>query len=432
VRISPLLRKDIYILALMILIVPLAGELKFFPFDGTFRVSLGSPAFFFFLLLLRKLPAIAAGFLIGLSVEGFRFLVDLAFIGDANWSSFFQVHYPAFFYYLAFGALFDLFKVNRFHNRPFLLGLLGIMIEITANVIELAAQMITLNTFIPLSDMNKITIISIFRSFFVIGFLNLMKLYEARVSEMKIRKQNERMLMLISNLYEESIFLKKTLVNAENITKKTYDLYKGLNQVPSVQEVTHLRQQALTIAGEVHDIKKDNQRIFAGLSKLITEENYTPYMNVDELVSIIIRSNKKYALLLKKDVQFTYKINGNHPDYHVYTILSIINNIVANAVEALADEGMIEIRMAQELDFIEFRIEDNGPGIPPKHRELIFKPGFTSKYDRYGNPSTGIGLFYVKEMIEQLGGDVTFENRKEGSGTLFIIRLPILPLIEKG
>ena len=61
-----------------------------------------------------------------------------------------------------------------------------------------------------------------------------------------------------------------------------------------------LRQQALQIAGEVHDVKKDNQRIFAGLSKLISDESFTDYMSVHELVNIIIRANTKYARLLER------------------------------------------------------------------------------------------------------------------------------------
>lgn len=56
----------------------------------------------------------------------------------------------------------------------------------------------------------------------------MMKLYEAQSRERQIRKQNEHMLMLISNLYEETIHLRKTLKNAENITKESYDLYRDL------------------------------------------------------------------------------------------------------------------------------------------------------------------------------------------------------------
>jgi two-component system sensor histidine kinase YcbA len=243
------------------------------------------------------------------------------------------------------------------------------------------------------------------------------------------------MLMLISNLYEESIHLKKTLQDAENITKKSYDLYKSLDSLENEQmsfPVEDLRRQALKITGEVHEVKKDNQRIFAGLSKLISEESFTDYMSVHELANIIVRANEKYARLLGKDIQFVYTIDGTHPHYHIYTILSIINNVVANAVEAIKDTGTITIDINKEHNSVEFRIGDNGPGVASKHKALIFKPGFTSRYDLAGNPSTGIGLSYVKEIVEQLEGDVTVQDRPEGKGSIFIIRLLVDHLIEKG
>ena len=177
---------------------------------------------------------------------------------------------------------------------------------------------------------------------------------------------------------------------------------------------------------------KDNQRIFAGLSKLISDESFTDYMSVHELVNIIIRANAKYARLLEKDIQFVYKIDGVHPHYHIYTILSIINNIVTNAVEAIQGMGTITIDINKDHHFVEFQIGDNGPGISSKYKDSIFEPGFTSKYDDLGNPSTGIGLSYVKEMVEQLEGDVTIEDRTEGKGSIFIIRLGIDHIISKG
>ncbi|MBL2556962.1 ATP-binding protein, partial [Klebsiella pneumoniae] len=50
-NLSNLVKKDIYILVLMILTVPLVGEIKSFPLNETFRMSFGAPTFFFFLLL---------------------------------------------------------------------------------------------------------------------------------------------------------------------------------------------------------------------------------------------------------------------------------------------------------------------------------------------------------------------------------------------
>ncbi len=434
-NLSTLVKKDIYILVLMMFTVPLAGEIKSFPLNETFRMSFGAPTFFFFLLLLRKMPAFLPGFLTGTVVVKFRILLDFIMQENFDWVSSFQIHYSSFFFYFTYACLFYLAKINRFQDRPVIIGLMGFVIEILSDCMELAVQYFVLDTTIALSALNEIIVIAFSHSFIVLSFFNMMKLYEAQSRERQTRKQNEHMLMLISNLYEESIHLKKTLKDAENITKKTYDLYKSLDDLTNEQvgfPIEDIQRHVLNIAGEVHEIKKDNQRIFAGLSKLISDESFTDYMPIHELVNIIIRANGKYAHLLGKDIQFVWVIKGIHPNYHIYTILSIINNVVANAVEAIKETGSITIDIDKKQDSIEFRIGDNGPGVTSRYQELIFEPGFTSKYDDAGNPSTGIGLSYVKEMVEQLQGDVTFQDGPEGKGSIFKIRLLVDRLIEKG
>lgn len=426
-----LLTKDVYIIALLVVIIPLAGELKFYPFSGTFRMSLGPPLFFFFILFLRHVPATLAGLLTGLSVNGFRIIVHFLLYGVFDWDLFYN---PAFFFYLVFGILFDLLRVKRFKQQTMILGLLGMFIEIASNMLELGVQIITKDTVVTVSELNKICIIAIFRSFFVVGFFNMINLYEARLREKEIRKQNEHMLMVISNLYEESIHLKKTLHDAEVITKQAYSLYQELQNFESIHkdiEMGHFKQDALAIACEIHEIKKDNQRIYAGLSKLILGESHTNYMNIGDLLTVIVNSSQKYAELLHKKIKFDVFVDGDHRDYHVFSVLSLINNIVANAIEAVNGEGEITMSVHRDHEWIILKMTDNGPGISPKLKDLVFKPGFTSKYDQSGNPSTGIGLFYVKNVAEQYGGTVSFQNRTDASGTIFTIRMPLDALVRK-
>ncbi|MDQ0199792.1 two-component system sensor histidine kinase YcbA [Neobacillus ginsengisoli] len=434
--INPLMKKDIFILILMMVTVPIAGELNFYPINETFRISFAVPTFLFFLLLFRKIPVVLPGLLTAILVVGFRILIEWIKQENFNWNASFESNFSSFFFYLAYSCFFYLAKVSRFNNRLIIIGFIGITIEILSDIVELTMQYFVLGTTIKLAALSDILIIAISHSFIVLSFFTMIKLYEAQARERQIRKQNEHMLMLISNLYEESIHLKKTLVNAENITKKSYDLYKSLNGLKNewmtADSIEEIRKKALKIAGEVHEIKKDNQRIFAGLSKLISVESFTDYMNLHELVSIIKRTNEKYSSLLGKDIQILYSIKGDHPHYHVFTLLSIINNIVTNAVEAINDVGTITINIERKQKSIEFRIGDNGPGVAPKHKNLIFKPGFTSKYDRSGNPSTGMGLSFIKDIVKQLEGDITVEDRIGGPGSIFIITLLVDHLIEKG
>ncbi len=427
-------KRDWYILVLMLITVPLAGELKFYPVNETFRISFGAPTFFFFLLLFQRIPSVFAGFLTGITVVCFRIVIDLIAGNHTAWEDSLQAHYSSFFFYFAYCVLFYVTGVRHIHNRTILVGLMGMVIEVLADLIEFLSQHVLLNNVLTWGAVQEMLVIALSHSFIVISFLNMMKLYEAQSREQQTRKQNEHILMLISTLYEESIHLKKTLQNAESISMKSFELYQGLQELHKEQVATNVEgfaKKALVVAGEVHEIKKDNQRIFAGLHKLISDESITDYMDIHQIVDIIRRSNMKYATLLEKDIQITASITGTHPLYHVFMMLSLINNLVANAVEAIQQTGAISIEIDRIGDLVEIKINDDGPGVPPRRKGLLFKPGFTTKYDRTGNPSTGIGLSYVQQLVEQWQGEISLQDGVNGKGTTFLMRLPIDPITKK-
>lgn len=430
---NQLWKKDMSLLIILVLIVPIAGELNFHPFNDTFRVSFGTPIFFFLLLFLRKIPGAIAGLLVGLSVAIFRISLDWMLQGNFDLAESFYLRYPVFFYYFIYGSLFSLCRVNKFHQKPFIIGCLGISIEIIASMSELAFNhFLILGTTITVSEVNKLIIIAVFRSFFALGFLNMMSLYETKLKEAQVRKENEKMLMHLSTLYVESVHLKKTLQNAELITQEAYQLYRNLQASNDTNDIEMHSKKVLKIAGEVHEIKKDNQRIFAGLSKLLLDKNLSEYIEGHELAEMIVRINEKYAQLLGKEITFSKNIEGEHNKYHVYTVLSILNNLVANAVEAIEGVGEVGINAYKQEKNVIFEVIDNGPGIVQKYKTLVFKPGFTSKYDQTGTPSTGIGLSYIKEMVTELGGEVILQDRENEKGCKFVVWLPESSLTKEG
>lgn len=425
---NQLVKKDAFILIFMMVIVPLAGELKFYPVNETFRISFGAPAFFFCLLLLRKSRPLLPGFLTGAAIVLFRVGLDLIQQNADLASSFYQ-QFPSFFFYFTYAFLFFAVRTVRFKQRSIFIGIIGLMIELVADFVELFVQFLVFDTTMTLSKLSDMFLIAFAHSFVVISFFNMMKLYEAQSREKQIMKQNEHMMMVISNLYEETVHLKKTLKHTEHITQESYRLYRLLHEHEAGKKVS---QELLKLAGEIHEVKKDNQRIYAGLSKLISKENMQDYMKAEELVQIVIRIQEKYALSLGKNISFTSDIRGIHlHDYHVFIFLSLINNLMANAVEAIKDTGMISLELKGSHDKIEIRIEDDGPGIPIKMREIVFDPGYTSKFDAFGTPSTGIGLSYVRELVQELGGQIQIEP-KETKGTAFLLVLPIQNLIQRG
>lgn len=423
------MRDKLLIYIIMVISVPLAGEFNFYPFEGDLRVSLGTPVFFLLLLWSKKTHPVVAGFLVGIAVVAFRIFLDYLTLDDFLWNEAFPLHFPVFFYYLTFAGLFHLLKVKTFYDRPFIVGVLGVIIEIASSLIELAFRSIFSNDPLTFYSFMIIGIIAVFRSFFVLGFFNIIIYREAKLAEEEQRKRNEQLFMLISNLYVEMIQLKKSMKSAEEVTQTCYNLYRKMKEQDETNPFT---TSVLTIAGQVHEMKKDNQRVHAGLSKLMEKENLNDFMKIEEIINIVVTTNSRYGQMLEKAIEFNVQIKGEHQPYHTFILLSIINNLVSNAVEAIEHIGYISVLITKDQETLRIEISDNGPGILAKHRDLIFQPGFTTKYNQTGIASNGIGLTYVKDVVQHLNGSIQLQDADGNTKTFFIIQLPIEQLIERG
>jgi signal transduction histidine kinase len=80
------------------------------------------------------------------------------------------------------------------------------------------------------------------------------------------------------------------------------------------------------------------------------------------------------------------------------------------------------LKVLSDGPYVRVEIQDNGPGMDDATRRRIFEPFFTSEPPEYG---TGLGLFVSYFIItEDQGGALSVES-KPGSGSRFIIRLPV-------
>ncbi len=94
-------------------------------------------------------------------------------------------------------------------------------------------------------------------------------------------------------------------------------------------------------------------------------------------------------------------------------------NLLANALEATPDGGVIRIILESGAGQAVLKVEDSGSGIPPEIRDRIFEPFTTTK-----GKGTGLGLSLVLSIVEAHNGTVEAESTS-GNGSLFIIRLPL-------
>ena len=110
--------------------------------------------------------------------------------------------------------------------------------------------------------------------------------------------------------------------------------------------------------------------------------------------------------------------------------------LIETAVEAVLDNaigftptgGRVELRLLRNGTRAEIRVSDDGPGVPPEHRERIFERGFSLRSDGGGSGGEahgGIGLWTARRYLQALGGRIRAENRS-GHGLLMRLELPLL------
>ena len=118
-------------------------------------------------------------------------------------------------------------------------------------------------------------------------------------------------------------------------------------------------------------------------------------------------------------------------------IQQVIMNILKNGAEAMYDakdrntkaQFILRISFEKKDNMVRMEIEDNGPGMSEKVRKRIFEPFYTTKPTTQG---TGLGLSISYFIItENHKGDISIESQP-GSGTKFVIRLPLGNDSEKG
>ena len=119
---------------------------------------------------------------------------------------------------------------------------------------------------------------------------------------------------------------------------------------------------------------------------------------------IMIRRTIKSDLLV---------IKGDYDLLH-----SALMNLLKNSIEAIPKKGFIEITAGIENDLPFITITDNGCGLTPSELEKIFSPFYSKK-----EKGLGLGLAYVKKIVELHNGRIEVKSQKD-NGTTFTLKFP--------
>jgi PAS domain S-box-containing protein len=99
-------------------------------------------------------------------------------------------------------------------------------------------------------------------------------------------------------------------------------------------------------------------------------------------------------------------------------------NLVENAVDAMPNEGTLQIGSKESNGFVEISFSDTGPGMSKEAIENLWRPLQTTKAK-----GMGMGLAIVKRIVDAHNGEISVES-KMGEGTTVVMRLPVKEVME--
>ena len=128
-----------------------------------------------------------------------------------------------------------------------------------------------------------------------------------------------------------------------------------------------------------------------------------------------------YHNQIKRDIEVVRNYQSV-PEIWCYPdeLIQVWTNLIHNGIQAIQEQGKIEIATSQTDNGVTVQITDSGCGIPPKLQGKIFEPFFTTKPIGEGS---GLGLHICHQIIEKHQGSIKVES-KPGQ-TKFSVWLPI-------
>jgi len=106
-------------------------------------------------------------------------------------------------------------------------------------------------------------------------------------------------------------------------------------------------------------------------------------------------------------------------------LLQVLLNLLSNAAKFVpAGRGRVTVTLRTDASHATIEVRDNGPGVPPEQRHLVFEK-FRQGGSATNRPQgTGLGLPISRKIVEHFGGRITLADGTPGEGACFVVELP--------
>ena len=388
-------------------------------FATNFRVSMGIVLLPILIFLYQKIAVIPTVLLSGAGVYLSRVLIHCVQYGFAAHTL--GDFFPELIFYYVYGSLFHLYFRRHDFKLPHRNCYIALFfMDYMANFTELICRL-RLDAFAMSLQIN-ILLVALARTVILWAVVTGLSQYKFLLISAEHAHRYQRLILLISKLNSEVIWMHKNTTMIEDAMAKSYRLFSQLQESDAAPELT---QNALTVAKDIHEVKKEYLMILRGISEALDLNLHDGQMPLSDILTVLQNSIGMLASEKSAKLDFQIHMEANFKTDKHYFLLSVFRNLFTNAVEANSD-GNILLTFHQQLqgDRYLFRITDNGPGIPAENLDQIFNPGFSTKINfQTGEISRGLGLNLVEDIVKNhFHGTIHVESRP--GNTVFSIAIP--------
>ncbi len=421
------LRREFKTMMVVVLLVGMAGLVYIYPFHTHFRFTVSVAVLATLLLYFPRLPAFPTAVLAGVAIFMGRSAVQMTF-DQAAFAQVMAINSPSIVYYISYGACFHVFRLRRMvKNLPALILFLSVS-DVCSNIVELVTRGDPLRGN-PETVFSYLVGVAVLRAVLAVGAYYSLRRYQAFVLAEEQAARYTELTVMIAQLKAELYYLRKSSQDIERVMEDSYWLYKRLHGRGAADLDA---AQALAVARNIHEVKKDYHRVAAGIEAILNPSATLEGLRLAEIFSIIEQNTRHFLAGIGKKIAISFDYEYDFVTDQHYAIVSILDNLITNAVEACGDTGVIRVTERAEAGKIIFAVEDNGCGIRAEDFDLLFEVGYSTKFcPDTGKMSTGLGLAHVKNLTEMLAGTVTVESAA-GRETRFTVVLPMESIVLPG
>ena len=199
------------------------------------------------------------------------------------------------------------------------------------------------------------------------------------------------------------------------------------NPLAGIAGVIEIIARDLPASSPARAVVKDVRQEIARINHIVTDLLQTARPHPPRVRKSSLNTTVEHAVMLgrqqalAKSVGIELTKDPALPDveHDSDQIHQLLLNLLLNALQAIDQNGEINVTVRSDRDFAIIEVTDNGRGIAPEHLPNIFRPFYTTKGE-----GTGLGLSLARRIVEDHHGKIDVAS-SVGQGTTFTVILPL-------